>query len=31
MDIGLGFFKFMICGMGFNWILVVENGIKQEG
>lgn len=31
MDIGSGFSKPMIRGMGFNRISVVENGIKQEG
>lgn len=31
MDIGSGFSKPMIRGMGFNRIAVVENGIKQEG
>jgi iron complex outermembrane receptor protein len=31
MDIGSGFAKPMIRGMGFNRISVVENGIKQEG
>ena len=31
MDIGSGFSKPMIRGMGFNRIAVLENGIKQEG
>jgi iron complex outermembrane receptor protein len=31
MDIGSGFSKPMIRGMGFNRISVTENGIKQEG
>lgn len=31
MDIGSGFSKPMIRGMGFNRIAVTENGIKQEG
>jgi iron complex outermembrane receptor protein len=31
MDIGSGFSKPMIRGMGFNRIAVIENGIKQEG
>ncbi|MDR2058061.1 MAG: TonB-dependent receptor [Dysgonamonadaceae bacterium] len=31
MDIGSGFSKPMIRGMGFNRISVIENGIKQEG
>lgn len=31
MDIGSGFSKPMIRGMGFNRISVAENGIKQEG
>ncbi|MDR2389472.1 MAG: TonB-dependent receptor [Tannerellaceae bacterium] len=31
MDIGSGFAKPMIRGMGFNRISVTENGIKQEG
>ena len=31
MDIGAGFSKPMIRGMGFNRISVTENGIKQEG
>lgn len=31
MDIGFGFSKPMIRGMGFNRIAVLENGIKQEG
>jgi iron complex outermembrane receptor protein len=31
MDIGSGFSKPMIRGMGFNRISVMENGIKQEG
>ncbi|MCD8029376.1 MAG: TonB-dependent receptor [Bacteroides sp.] len=31
MNIGSGFSKPMIRGMGFNRIAVVENGIKQEG
>lgn len=31
MDIGSGFSKPMIRGMGFNRISVLENGIKQEG
>ncbi|MFR0677227.1 TonB-dependent receptor [Dysgonomonas mossii] len=31
MDIGSGFSKPMIRGMGFNRICVTENGIKQEG
>lgn len=31
MDIGSGFSKPMIRGMGFNRVLVAENGIKQEG
>lgn len=31
MDIGSGFSKPMIRGMGFNRISVVENGVKQEG
>lgn len=31
MDIGAGFSKPMIRGMGFNRIAVIENGIKQEG
>jgi iron complex outermembrane receptor protein len=31
MDIGSGFSKPMIRGMGFNRIAVAENGIKQEG
>ncbi|MDR1611117.1 MAG: TonB-dependent receptor, partial [Candidatus Symbiothrix sp.] len=31
MDIGSGFSKPMIRGMGFNRIVVAENGIKQEG
>jgi len=31
MDIGFGFSKPMIRGMGFNRISVAENGIKQEG
>lgn len=31
MDIGAGFSKPMIRGLGFNRIAVVENGIKQEG
>jgi iron complex outermembrane receptor protein len=31
MDIGSGFAKPMIRGMGFNRISVAENGIKQEG
>lgn len=31
MDIGAGFSKPVIRGMGFNRISVVENGIKQEG
>lgn len=31
MDIGSGFSKPMIRGMGFNRITVTENGIKQEG
>ena len=31
MDIGAGFSKPMIRGMGFNRISVVQNGIKQEG
>ena len=31
MDIGSGFSKPMIRGMGFNQIAVLENGIKQEG
>ena len=31
MDIGSGFSKPMIRGMGFNRISVVENGIKQGG
>ena len=31
MDIGSGFSKPMIRGMGFNRIGVLENGIKQEG
>jgi iron complex outermembrane receptor protein len=31
MDIGSGFSKPMIRGMGFNRIAVVENGIKHEG
>ncbi|WP_291528084.1 TonB-dependent receptor [Bacteroides sp. UBA939] len=31
MDIGAGFSKPMIRGMGFNRIAVLENGIKQEG
>ena len=31
MDIGSGFSKPMIRGMGFNRVAVLENGIKQEG
>lgn len=31
MDIGSGFSKPMIRGMGFNRITVIENGVKQEG
>ena len=31
MDIGSGFSKPMIRGMGFNRVAVSENGIKQEG
>jgi iron complex outermembrane receptor protein len=31
MDIGSGYSKPMIRGMGFNRIVVTENGIKQEG
>lgn len=31
MDVGLGFSKPMIRGMGFNRIVVSENGVKQEG
>ena len=31
MDIGSGFSKPMVRGMGFNRIAVLENGIKQEG
>ena len=31
MDIGSGFSKPMIRGMGFNRIAVLENGVKQEG
>lgn len=31
MDIGSGFSKPMIRGLGFNRILVVDNGIRQEG
>lgn len=31
MDIGMGFSKPMIRGLGFNRIAVSENGIKQEG
>ncbi|MDR1525863.1 MAG: TonB-dependent receptor [Tannerella sp.] len=31
MDIGSGFSKPMIRGMGFNRIVVAENGVKQEG
>jgi iron complex outermembrane receptor protein len=31
MDIGSGFSKPMIRGLGFNRVAVVENGIKQEG
>ncbi|MDR2691217.1 MAG: TonB-dependent receptor [Dysgonamonadaceae bacterium] len=31
MDIGTGFAKPMIRGLGFNRIVVAENGIKQEG
>lgn len=31
MDIGSGFAKPVIRGMGFNRIAVLENGIKQEG
>lgn len=31
MDIGSGFSKPVIRGMGFNRVAVVENGIKQEG
>jgi iron complex outermembrane receptor protein len=31
MDIGSGFSKPMIRGMGFNRVAVTENGIKQEG
>jgi len=31
MDIGSGFSKPMIRGMGFNRITVTENGVKQEG
>jgi iron complex outermembrane receptor protein len=31
MDIGAGFAKPMIRGMGFNRIVVAENGVKQEG
>ena len=31
MNIGLGFSKPMIRGMGFNRVYVAENGIKQEG
>ncbi|MCD7938166.1 MAG: TonB-dependent receptor [Tannerellaceae bacterium] len=31
MDIGSGFSKPMIRGMGFNRVVVTENGIKQEG
>jgi iron complex outermembrane receptor protein len=31
MDIGAGFSKPIIRGMGFNRVLVSENGIKQEG
>ncbi|MDR1526956.1 MAG: TonB-dependent receptor [Dysgonamonadaceae bacterium] len=31
MDIGAGFAKPMIRGLGFNRIVVAENGVKQEG
>ena len=31
MDIGSGFSKPMIRGMGFNRVVVTENGLKQEG
>lgn len=31
MDIGVGTSKPMIRGMGFNRIVVLENGVKQEG
>ncbi|MDR2130933.1 MAG: TonB-dependent receptor [Odoribacteraceae bacterium] len=31
MDIGSGFSKPLIRGMGFNRVAVVENGVKQEG
>ena len=31
MDIGVGFSKPMIRGLGFQRVVVTENGVKQEG